>query len=433
MSSVFENLVDSFASVDALVEALGPHGLDVAALPSREKEAAFMRSLKDFVMTLSERSLRALVKQAAEAARSQTSTPRDEDGPPRVLDARGEAGLLSRENSPTGAAVGFRPPAAGRAGPEGDASGPTDTTTSRPVVRRRVLDVDDDGPDSDAASVFRTLDLSAFDETKRAQRAALARERLLRSADASEEASERAIALTPTWAMRVRPFEELLPVQAAHLRDVLADVRYFEGAPQVAPLHPVLAHAVDSPAERILVSQLAATQQFVRNMLFLLNDLRDRAERFSEHDAGLGSLADAAMLVTTSFAADRVADLRGHLYAKCHSREPMGIQPYLSAMDALERRHSPRMIGSSLRGFGSLDELRQAGFVGQRREGSGSRRGRRHGGGAPASRAKSPPASAQRDSQSSPAREQRSPQKDTRGRGNGGGRGGSAAATPGRD
>jgi hypothetical protein len=392
-----------------------------------------MRSLKDFVMTLSERSLRALVKQAAEAARSQTSTPLDEDGPPRVLEARGGAGLLSRENSPTGAAVGFRPPAAARASAEGAASGPTDATTSRPLVRRRAPDDDDDGPDSDAASVVRTLDLSAFDETKRAQRAALARERLLRSADASEEVSERTIVLTRTWAMRVRPFEELLPVQAAQLRDVLADVRYFEAAPQVAPLHPVLAHAVDSPAERMLVSQLAATQQFVRNMLFLLNDLRDRAERFSEHDAGLGSLADAAMLVTTSFAADRVADLRGHLYAKCHSREPMGIQAYLSAMDALERKNSPRMIGSSLRGFGSLDELRQAGFVGQRRESAGSRRGRRRGGGSPATRAKSPSAAAQRDAQASPAREQRSPHKDGRGRGNGGGRGGSAAVTPSRD
>jgi hypothetical protein len=433
MSSAFERLVASYASIDALVEALGPHGLDATALPSRENETAFMRVLRDFVMSLSDRKLRALAAQAAEAARSETSTPLDEDGPPRLLEARGETGLLPREKSPTGASMGFRPAAAARAEPEPVGAGPTDATASRRIGRRRGPDDDDDDADSDAASAFRTLDLSAFDETKRAQRAAIARERLLRSTEASEDLSGRAIALTPTWSMRVRPFEDLLPVPAAQLRDVLADVRYFEGAPQVAPLHPVLAHAVDSPAERMLVSQLAATQQFVRNMLFLLNDLRERADRFVDYDPNLGSLADAAMLATTSFAADRVADLRGHLYAKCHSRDPMGIQAYLSAMDSMERRNAPRMVGSSLRGFGSLDELRQAGFVGQRREGGGSKKGRRQGGGAPAARAKSPVATAQRENPASPSREQRSPHKDNRGRGNGGGRGGAAATTPNRD
>jgi len=168
MSSTFERLVASYASIDALVEALGSHGLDADVLPSRENEAAFMRALRDFVMSLSDRKLRALAAHAAEAARSQTSTPLEEDGPPRPLDARGDSGLLPRENFHTDSPVGFRPAAAARAGPGPIEAGPTDATATRRVGRRRGPEDDDDGTDSDAASAFRTLDLSAFDETKRA-------------------------------------------------------------------------------------------------------------------------------------------------------------------------------------------------------------------------------------------------------------------------
>lgn len=304
-------------------------------------------------------------------------------------------------------------------------------TSGEPL--RREAEVDQAEANSDASTIVRELDFSAIEESKRAQRAAAARDRLLRSAAPAEEAFGRSIPLAPSWSVRVRPFDSMIPVQASQLRDLMADVRPFSGAPQVASLHPVLSNVVESSAEKLLVGQLAAVQQFARNMLFVLNDLRDRADRFVDYDPNVGFLADSAMILLTGFVADRVGESRAHFYTKCHSHSPMGIQAYLSALEGLEKRQGPPTVGSSLHGFTSLDDLRQAGFVGQPRSQRWGRKGGRGGSQAAVRTRSPPPSSHQQAGSTAPGHASPGASRGGRGRFYGGGRGGKATATPTRD